>query len=327
MSIVRAVMKPFRKQDNSLDVAESEPAVKNEDELIKTRREGLKKGIGELNEALLNSTSAITELSAGSMDIAKNCEIQNDSSQQLYTSLSELSDKLGMLKSSVASVTKEVKNSVDLGNEADAKVQELQTISDQVETVFGVVITQLDTFAETANHVRKATQALHGIASQTNLLALNAQIEAARAGEYGRGFNVVASEVKSLAEQSRKESETINSQIDRMLNALDPIIKQVAESGALIDHQKTNTSILKGVMTQLGKRFDRVTMQVNKMNTVFEESYALQDNSFQQSGIIAENSQSISATVEEIAANLEEQTINSESQKAIIQNLSLLIRN
>lgn len=72
----------------------------------------------------------------------------------------------------------------------------------------------LDSLKQQANSIQKITKTIQGIAAQTNLLALNAAIEAARAGEYGRGFNVVATEVRRLADQVKESVADVNDHIE-----------------------------------------------------------------------------------------------------------------
>jgi PAS domain S-box-containing protein len=95
--------------------------------------------------------------------------------------------------------------------------------------------TQIQSLSEGAERIGDVVQLIRSIAGQTNLLALNATIEAARAGEAGRGFNVVASEVKGLAGQTARSTEEISRQVGAIQEATGSAVAVVAELGRSIE--------------------------------------------------------------------------------------------
>lgn len=124
----------------------------------------------------------------------------------------------------IASAAQELTGSVgEIGEQASRTAQMSKNARDSADGARGDV----DRLAEAIGRISGFVQLIEDIAEQTNLLALNATIEAARAGEAGKGFAVVASEVKELADQTGKATEDIRSKIDAMRQAAD------AASGAL----------------------------------------------------------------------------------------------
>src|SRR5205807_3727615 len=117
---------------------------------------------------------------------------------------------------SVASATEEMTSSV---NEISRQVQESSRIASEAVKQAQQTDGRINALSQAAGRIGDVVKLITAIAEQTNLLALNATIEAARAGEAGRGFAVVASEVKALASQTAKATEEISTQIGAMQSA------------------------------------------------------------------------------------------------------------
>jgi uncharacterized protein YukE len=94
---------------------------------------------------------------------------------------------------------------------------------------------------EAAEKTKEVLELIKSIADQTNLLGLNASIESARAGEYGKGFNVVASEIRKLATQSKQSAVTIKSIIESMNESVKNIAKAIEETAAVSEEQAATT--------------------------------------------------------------------------------------
>jgi methyl-accepting chemotaxis protein len=119
-------------------------------------------------------------------------------------------------------------------------VDELSKIVDKSTQSDQALTGRLSTLTEQASAVKSVLEAIGDIADQTNLLALNAAIEAARAGEHGRGFAVVADEVRNLAERTQASLEEINATIQAIVRAIEEISTSIVENSKEI--QKLSTS-------------------------------------------------------------------------------------
>ena len=152
--------------------------------------------------------------------------------QQLSGTVAAASEQASANVQSVASATEEMTSSV---NEISRQVQESSRIADEAVKQAQQTDGRINELSQAAGRIGDVVKLITAIAEQTNLLALNATIEAARAGEAGRGFAVVASEVKALAAQTAKATEEIGAQIAGMQSATQESVAAIKEIGG--DHR------------------------------------------------------------------------------------------
>jgi len=190
--------------------------------------------------------TASVEMSATSNDIAQNCHAAARSSQQA-SSAAESGAK-------VVAQTVEVMNRIaDRVNATSRTVESLGARSDQIGAIVGTI---------------------EDIADQTNLLALNAAIEAARAGEQGRGFAVVADEVRALAERTTKATREISEMIKAIQSETKGAVSAM-EEGVREVQQGTEEAAKSGsALQEILDQINTVSLQVNQIATAAEEQTA-----------------------------------------------------
>jgi methyl-accepting chemotaxis protein len=176
-----------------------------------------------------NVSAASTELEAAANTLTKTAE----TTQELATVVASASEEASSNVQSVASATEEMTGSV---GEISRQVQESSNIANQAVQQAHKTDSRINELSSAANRIGDVVKLITAIAEQTNLLALNATIEAARAGEAGKGFAVVASEVKLLAAQTAKATGEIGSQIAGMQTATNESVGAIKEIGGTIGH-------------------------------------------------------------------------------------------
>ncbi|MBS8239357.1 methyl-accepting chemotaxis protein [Marinobacter lipolyticus] len=139
----------------------------------------------------------------------------------------------------------------------------------RLEDIIRHSASSVESLAENSHEISKAVTEIKGIAEQTNLLALNAAIEAARAGEQGRGFAVVADEVRNLAQRVQDSTDQIQSTIERLLKAMDTAVRQMTESSAdarrCVEESEQGRNALDAINSVVG-RIDDTNEQIAAMS-------------------------------------------------------------
>jgi len=209
-----------------------------------------------------------------------------------------------------------------LVNEGLHEMQDLSSISSESRDATKNVQNVILKTNESSNKIGEASNVIALIAEQTNLLALNAAIEAARAGEAGRGFTVVAEEIRKLAEQSANSTK----EIDKVVSELQ------INSRSVVDYMKKVSSVAKEQeksVTNSTEKYMMITTAINaaeqaveKLNVSGEKMEVMKDEilaTLQNLSAIAEEN---SASTQEVAASIQEQTTAVEKITGISKDMS-----
>ena len=194
--------------------------------------------------------------------------------------MQEANDQLSKAKDEIYNLINSVQSSVELEHDMNAKLEQLSGEAEQVKGVLTVI---------------------SDIAEQTNLLALNAAIEAARAGEHGRGFAVVADEVRKLAERTQKSLTEINATIN-------VIVQSVTDATEQMKHNAQNIEALSNISHNVEENINNTVETMDKTNELTQKS--------------VENSQQISLHSADMLSQIETLSTISHANNESMQELS-----
>ena len=210
--------------------------------------------VGEIVETV---SSASTELETSAGTLTANAE----RAQELTTMVAAASEEASTNVQSVASATEQLSSSV---NEISRQVQESARMATEAVGQARITNDRVSELSKAASRIGDVVELINTIAEQTNLLALNATIEAARAGEAGRGFAVVASEVKALAEQTSKATGEIGQQITGIQAATQDSVNAIKEISGTIEKLSEIASTIASAVEEQGAATQEISRNVQQ---------------------------------------------------------------
>ncbi len=256
---------------------------------------------------VLDSTKNMVE----NMDsIEKNSFTQKDGIDRSTDSISNISNDVSQAKENMSVVSSTIENNAELLHKNLNLLNKLINVfleNSESEQELSHKLTQL---TNEADNIKNVLGVIENIADQTNLLALNAAIEAARAGEHGRGFAVVADEVRNLAENTQKSLSDINITVNTIVQSISDISVRIEES---IEKSKDITSLSE----KLSSENQEVEASTITTLDVVKETSVLTDNIQQKMNSINEDIFKINSLAE---TNIDSIKTNNQFSKNLYSN-------
>jgi methyl-accepting chemotaxis protein len=329
----------------------------------------------QLAEAAEQVRSAVDQVAHGTQQVAANTQTTSESARGISAAVDQLSQAIDQIAQGASDQAGQVQGasaiavemSEGVGRVADdanrvtaasaqtkaAAALGVQAVKDtvqgmaQIQTVVSEAARSVQELGNLGKKIGAVVDTIDDIAEQTNLLALNAAIEAARAGEHGKGFAVVADEVRKLAERSGRETKAIAELIRQVQDGTQAAVRAMETGSSIVAEGSTKAQqagetlgdILRtveesalqaaGIATasrQMASSSGRVSDAMQSISAVVEENTAATEEMAAQAGQVARSIQHIVTASEDQSASTEEVSASAEQMSAQIHEVSLQAR-
>lgn len=272
----------------------------------------------EVTEAVSATASAATEISSSTEELASGSEEQNRQSTEVSSAVDEMTKTIIDTTKNVGIASDASKKYGEIAQEGGRVVNETINGMNRISGVVKKSAETIQQLGRSSEQIGEIIQVIDDIADQTNLLALNAAIEAARAGEQGRGFAVVADEVRKLAERTTKATKEI---------AL--MIKQIQKDtgGAVASMEEGTKEADKGkqLADKAGESLKQIIDGADKVVNIITQVAAASEEQSSASEQISKNIEAISSVTQQSTAGVQQIARTAEDLNRLTMNLENLV--
>lgn len=280
--------------------------------------DSLAAALGEVSGSVSAVANSANQISSGTEEMAAGAQEQTQQSAEVASAVEQMTKTILENTKNASFAAATAKQAGEKAKEGGAVVKDTITGMLRIAGVVQKSAVTVEALGKSSNQIGEIVQVIDEIADQTNLLALNAAIEAARAGEQGRGFAVVADEVRKLAERTTKATKEIATMIKRIQKDTDEAVLAMKEGTEEVQKGKEMANRADEVLREIIVGAEKVTDIAAQVAAASEE----QSNAAEH---ISQNIEAISSVTQQNASGIQEIARSAEDLNSLTMNLEQLI--
>lgn len=266
---------------------------------INTLGDSLTNILSNLSE-MVNLTATISEqISSSTEEMAAGAQEQSVQTVEVASTVEEMTKTIISTAKNASQAAEASKKAGEVARDGGSVVEQTVKGMNRIAEFVEKASEKIQALGKSSEQIGEIVQVIDDIANQTNLLALNAAIEAARAGEQGRGFAVVADEVRKLAERTTKATKEISDMIKRIQNVTDNVVESMKEGSGEVETGKVLAQKAGNSLQEIINASDEVLDVVAQVASASEQQSATSEQ-------ISHNVESISKVTHESASGIQQ---------------------
>jgi PAS domain S-box-containing protein len=319
-SNLKSAMEKFAKGDLTISI---KPEKENDDlgklfHSFNGSVSNIRNMVGNLAEAVHATASASSEISSSTEQMAAGTQEQSAQTGEVATAVEQMTKTIIETTQNAGAAAENAKKAGSIAEEGGNVVKETVAGINQIAVVVSQAAETVKQLGSSSDQIGEIIQVIDDIADQTNLLALNAAIEAARAGEQGRGFAVVADEVRKLAERTTKATKEIANMIKQIQKDTNEAVLSMNKGTEQVEKGKVLANKAGDSLKEIIQASVQVVDDINQVASASEE----QSSTAEQ---ISKNIEAISSVTHESAAGIQQVARAAEDLNRLTDNLQNLI--
>ncbi|MBZ0181850.1 MAG: MCP four helix bundle domain-containing protein [Melioribacteraceae bacterium] len=287
-------------------------------ERVNSLGDSLERIIIEISEAVAATASASTQISSSAEEMAAGAQEQSAQASEVASAVEQMTSTILQTTKHASTAAESSKRAGSLAKEGGEVVAQTVVGMNRIAEVVRNAAQTVQELGASSDQIGEIVQVIDDIADQTNLLALNAAIEAARAGEQGRGFAVVADEVRKLAERTTKATKEIGEMIKKIQGDTGGAVKSISLGTEEVEKGKQ-------LADKAGKSLQEIIKGSNDVVDVVNQVAAASEEQSSASEQISRNIEAISSVTQQSAAGTQQIARAAEDLNRLTEGLQKLV--
>ncbi|MBW4709545.1 HAMP domain-containing protein [Roseobacter sp. YSTF-M11] len=221
----------------------------------------------DFNMALTALSATMADIMESGQSVSGNASHLEKSSNDMAKRAEDQAAAVEETSAAVEQITASIRQVVENAKSANDATKKVRESADKAREVSNETGESINAMTEASEQINRVVKVIEDIAFQINLLALNAGVEAARAGEAGRGFSVVASEVRALAQRSQEAVQEISQVIDQNNHSVEVGVEKVAQSRKALESIISEVEVASGQISEIALAVEQQSLGIEEVNT------------------------------------------------------------